>query len=217
MTRSRPSALSTRRFLHLGVALVVSAGALVATSPPAFAFTPAPHTQVPDLNKNNYVGKPLRLVTFVQGDGHPNDPTTFDSRVIWFGKALVNSNWYSAASTAYQLGAHGTAFSGRITHMPVSDSTTTFSFMTQKVRNWMQLIGLHKNPAVRTIFLLYLPCVPGTTWVGGIGGCGTAAWHPKLQFTAPGSGLHGGRLDGAFLASAGDYYDGRWSDVRRDA
>jgi len=185
MTSSRSAALFTRRLVHIGVALVVSAGALIATSPPAFAFTPATHMQVPDLNKNNYVGKPVRLVTFVQGDGHPHDPTTFDNRVIWFGKALVQSNWYAAASAQYNLGAHGTAFSARITHMPVSDSTTTSTFMTQKVRNWMHLMGLHKNPAVRTIFVLYLPCVPGTTWVGGIGGCGTAAWHPKLQFTAP--------------------------------
>jgi hypothetical protein len=185
MTSTRQTVLRARRFVHVAVALAVSAGAMVAVSPPALAFTPAAHTQVPDLNKNNYVGKPLRLVTFVQADGHPNDPTTFDSRAIWFGKALVQSHWYAAASSAYNLGTQGTAFSARITHMPVSDSSTTFSFMTQKVRNWMHLMGLHKNPAVRTIFLLYLPCVPGTTWVGGIGGCGTAAWHPKLQFTAP--------------------------------
>jgi hypothetical protein len=35
------------------------------------------------------------------------------------------------------------------------------------------------------VFLLYLPCVPGTTWVGGIGSCGGGAWHPRLSFTAP--------------------------------
>src|SRR3954453_8219704 len=93
MTSGRSSATPARRLRHLGLALVVTAGALVATSPPAFAFTPAPHTQVPDLNKNNYVGKPLRLVSFVPGDGMPNDPTTFDSRALWFGKAFVNSAW----------------------------------------------------------------------------------------------------------------------------
>ena len=177
--------MPARRLRHLGLALIVTAGALVATSPPAFAFTPAPHTQVPDLNKNNYVGKPLRLVSFVPGDGHPNDPTTFDSRVLWFGKAMVHSQWYAAASAAYNLGPHGSAAGARIINMPVSDSTTTAAFMTQKVRHWMHLMGLHKNPAVRTVFLLYLPCVPGTTWVGGIGGCGTAAWHPQLVFTSP--------------------------------
>jgi hypothetical protein len=185
MTSTRWTAMSARRLGRLGAALVVAAGALVATSPPAFAFTPAPHTQVPDLQKNNYVGKPLRLVSFVQDDGHPADPTTYDSRVLWFGKALVNSHWYAAASPAYNLGAHGTAFGRRILHMPVSNNSTTSSFMTQKVRNWMHAMGLHRNPAVRTVFLLYLPCVPGTTWVGGIGGCGTAAWHPRLSFTSP--------------------------------
>jgi hypothetical protein len=185
MTSTRSTAISARRLRHLGVALIVTAGALVATSPPAFAFTPAPHTQVPDLQKNNYVGKPLRLVSFVPDDGLAGDPTSFDSRALWFGKALVNSHWYTAASAAYNLGAHGTAFGRRIVNMPVSDSTTTSSFMTQKVRNWMHLIGLHKNTAVRTVFLLYLPCVPGTTWVGGIGSCGSAAWHPRLSFTSP--------------------------------
>jgi hypothetical protein len=184
MTTPRSTATSGRRLLHLGVALSVAAAALVATSPPALAFTPAAHTQVPDLTKNNYVGKPLRLVSFVPNDGMPDDPTTFDSRALWFGKALVNSNWYSAASAAYNLGAHGFAF-GRRVHMDPSDSTTTASQMTNKVRFWMHQMGLHKNTAVRTVFLLYLPCVSGTTWVNGIGLCGSAAWHPRLSFTAP--------------------------------
>jgi hypothetical protein len=174
-----------RRARHLGVVLAVTAGALIATSPPALAFTPAPHTQLPDLTKNNYVGKPLRLVTFVKADGHPNSVTSFDARVIWFGKALVKSHWYTAASAAYQLGIHGSAFSRRVTDMPTSNASTTFSLMTSKVRSWMHAMGLHKDPAVRTVFMLYLPCVPGTTWVGGIGSCGKAAWHPRLSFTAP--------------------------------
>jgi hypothetical protein len=182
--RTRSAGLSTRRLRHLGLALVVASAALVATSPSALAFTPAAHTRVPVLQKNNYVGKPLRLVTFVQADAHPTDPTTFASRVLWFGKALVNSNWYSAASAAYNLGAHGIAF-GRRVQMPISDSTTTFTQMTNKVRFWMHQMGLQKNPAVRTVFLLYLRCVPGTTWVNGIGGCGTAAWHPQLAMNSP--------------------------------
>ena len=178
---------TARRLRHLGLSLAVAAGALIAVSPPALAFTPAAHTQLPDLQKNSYVGLPLRLVTFVQDDGHPHDATTFDSRVLWFGKALVQSNWYAAASAAYQLGAHGSAFGRRILHMPVSDASTTASFMTQKIRSWMHLMGLHKNTAVRTVFLLYLPCVPGTTWVGGIGSCGGGAWHPSLVMNSPDS------------------------------
>ncbi|MDT4941691.1 MAG: hypothetical protein QOJ34_1780, partial [Pseudonocardiales bacterium] len=67
MARTASTASVPRRWRHFGVALVVTAGALVATSPPAFAFTPAAHTQVPDLKKNNYAGKPLRLVSFVPG------------------------------------------------------------------------------------------------------------------------------------------------------
>ena len=185
MAGTRPSANFTRRLLHVGIAAAVTVGGMVAIAPPALAFTPAPHTQLPDLTKNNYVGKPLRLVTIVNADGHPNSVTSFDTRVIWFGKALVNSHWYSAASAAYQLGTHGTAFSRRVTNMPVANSSTTFSQMTALVRGWMHAIGLHKNSAVRTVFLLYQKCVPGTTWVGGIGKCGSAAWHPRLLINSP--------------------------------
>src|SRR3954452_24214654 len=118
MTSSGPTHPLPRRMRRLGLTVVIAAGALVATSPPAFAFSPAPHTQLPDLQKNNYAGKPLRVITFVKADGHPHSVTSFDSRMLCVGQALVHSAWYQAASAAYHLGAHGTSTGRRESDMP---------------------------------------------------------------------------------------------------
>jgi hypothetical protein len=172
-----------RRLRHLGVAVIVSTGVLVATSPPAFAFTSAPHTQVPDLKPYDYVGgRPLRIVTFVKADSHPSDPTTFASRVTWFGRALVQSAWYDAASSFYKFGADGVSRSLRVTNMPVADSTMTAQKLTNKIRNWVIQMNLPRNPNVRTIFVVYLPCIRGTQW--GIAKC-PVSFHPPLVLNSP--------------------------------
>jgi hypothetical protein len=183
MTSTRSAALLARRLRYAGLSAVVAAAALVATAPPAFAFTPAPHTQLPDLHKNNYAGKPLRVITFVKADGHPNSVTSFDSRVVWFGHALVRSNWYKAASAAYQLGSQGTSGARRVTDMPTAGNTMTAAKLTTKVREWMHAMGLHKNASVRTIFVIYLPCIDGTSW--SISKCGKNSFHPKVTLTSP--------------------------------
>lgn len=183
MLKTPPPRTVSRRLRLLGFALVLVASAAVATAPPALAFTPAAHTQLPDLKKNNYTGKPLRVITFVKSDGHPHDATTFDSRVIWFGHALVRSHWYDAASVAYQLGADGTSGARREDDMPTAGNSMTATTLTNKVREWVHAMGLHKNTSVRTIFAIYLPCIDGTSW--SISKCGKNSFHPKLVFTAP--------------------------------
>lgn len=46
-------------------------------------------------------------------------------------------------------------------------------------------MGLHKNPHVRTIFTIYLPCTPGAT-LGTFGNCGHSSFHPGLSVNANG-------------------------------
>lgn len=167
-----------RRVRRLGLALLLTASACVATSQPALAFTPAAHTPLPDLQKNSYVGKPLRVITIVKADGRPNAVGTFDARVIWFGRALVHSAWYTASSAAYQLGANGTSGSRRVTDMPTADGNLTTAQLEAKVRTWANAMGLHRNAAVRTIFVIYLPCVVGAKF--GIATCGQSSFHPGL-------------------------------------
>jgi len=180
----RPRPVRRRRGARLLVALAVAATAAVSLAPPAGALTPAPHTALPDLTKNQYTpGLPLRVVTFVKDDGHPHDPTTFASRVLWFGKALVKSHWYDAASSFYHFGADGTAAGMRVKDMPTADSTMTAAKLTAKVRKWMHQLGLKRNPKVRTIFVIYLPCVRGTKWAS-IATC-PVSFHPGLTETSP--------------------------------
>jgi len=180
MYRSR--AVLRRRSSHLLVALAVAATAVSAVAPPAAALTPAPHTALPTLAKNQYTpGLPLRVVTFVKADRHPNDPTTFASRVIWFGHALVKSHWYDAVSSYYHFGADGASASLRVTNMPTADSTMTAAKLTAKVRSWVHKLGLKKNRKYRTIFVVYLPCVRGTKW--GIATC-PVSFHPGLTLTS---------------------------------
>jgi hypothetical protein len=183
MDGSRSAATRTRRLRHLAFAVVAAGGVAVAIAPPALAFTPAPHTQVPDLQKNNYAGKPLRVVTFVKADGHPHSVTSFDTRVIWFGHALVRSNWYKAASAAYQLGSQGSDRARRVTNMPTANNSMTAAILTSRVRGWAHAMGMHKNTAVRTIYVIYLPCVDGTHW--SISKCGQNSFHPQLTQTTP--------------------------------
>lgn len=180
---SYPARPLARRAIRAGAAVAVVAGALVAASPPALAFTPSTHTQLPDLQKNNYVGKPLRVITFVKSDGHPKSVTSFDTRMIWFGKALVQSNWYAASSAAYQLGAHGTSAARRVRDMPTADNSMTAASLTTKVREWVHAMDLRKNTSVRTIFVIYLPCVEGTST--SVSTCGQDGAHPQLVRTSP--------------------------------
>jgi hypothetical protein len=67
--------------------------------------------------------------------------------------------------------------------MPTADSTMTATKLTNKVRAWTHDMGLHKNPSVRTIFVIYLPCIAGTTWSISI--CGANSFHPQLVFSPP--------------------------------
>jgi hypothetical protein len=183
MATTHRSTTFARRLRHLGVAIIASAGVMVATSPSALAFTSAPHTQLPDLKPFDYVGgRPLRVITFVKADGHPANPSTFASRVIWFGRALVRSHWYDAASSFYGFGADGVSGSLRVTNMPVADSAMTAQKLTNKIRGWVTQMKLPKNPNVRTIFVVYLPCIRGTTW--GIAKC-PVSFHPQLVLNSP--------------------------------
>jgi hypothetical protein len=181
MTRTAGSDTG-RRLRRLGVAAAMVLGATTALAAPALAFTPAAHTPLPNLSKHAYVGKPLRVITIVKDDGKPRQASTFDSRVIWFGHALVRSKWYKAASAAYQLGPNGTSKSDRVTNMPTANGNLTVAQLEAKVRSWANAMQLHKNAGVRTIFVIYLPCILGTTF-GTFGRCGSSSFHPGLTVT----------------------------------
>jgi hypothetical protein len=172
-----------RRRRRLSLVATMILGTSLVTATPALAFTPAAHTPLPNLSKNSYVGKPLRVITIVKDDGKPKKASTFDSRVIWFGHALVRSTWYKHASAAYQLGTHGTSGSDRVTNMPTANGNLTIPQLETKVRGWANAMGLHKNHNVRTIFTIYLPCTPGAT-LGTFGRCGESSFHPGLTISA---------------------------------
>jgi hypothetical protein len=110
------------------------------------AFKPAKHTRFANLLPHKYVGKPLRVVTIVQDDGNPSDPTTFDNRMIYFGRALVRSTWYTDLSPAYQLGAQGQSLHIRVSDMPIVDGTLTLDALELDIRVWMAAVGTWASP-----------------------------------------------------------------------
>jgi hypothetical protein len=168
--------------LTVSLAVLLGAGAAVNASAPA-TFHEGRHTVLPLFVPHDYKGKPLRVITVIGKDPKPKDATSFDNRVLWFGHALVRSAWYTAASKAYQLGPHGTAGQIRLDGpMPVVKPGVTIATIEAKLRHWMDEIHVKRDPAARSIFVMYLPCVPGTQIQ--IAQCGESSFHPQLAVEA---------------------------------